>query len=540
MPADDDRQPLLPQAHSDADTRRGNRRCLQVTAVAMILGVVVALFVSSLGLMHGREPVPEPETLWKPCVDADGMDCASIAVPLDHLSGGPGGSGVDSVRDIGEYLSTIVGGQYDIVGFDPRGIGRSRSVRCSASVHEHFATAPSLDPFTMTYNTQSEVFDAWVRVRAAGCEKNDGEFIKYVSTAYTARDMDFIREKLSMEDMNYWGFSYGTFLGLTYANMFPDRVGRFIIDGVTDPFTYSGKFFDWARTCLIHNEDVNRLFGSSCELAGGSRCALAALRGNGTVMDLIDNLRKQLEKQPMPAPNAKLPGVLTAANLEKILYKMGYNPNNWPGIASAIAAAIKGDPTRLKDLTGATPDDFCPLADVSGENGLFVVKCNDGDDVRNLSLQEWDEAAAVMSAASPVAGRGWTYLGLVCRHWNIRPVERYTGPWGKSMKNKILILTNTLDNVTPIESARVAYRELTSANAALLTHAGAGHCSLAQPSTCTIAAVRDLFVNGVTPEIGTVCKADVELFPEPSLVQAASIDITAAMEAHKGLMKVFA
>ncbi|KAJ3192828.1 hypothetical protein HK101_005917 [Irineochytrium annulatum] len=563
----EDRQPLLPRvaaADPDAATRHGNRRCLQFTAVALTLAVVVALIVSPIGLVRSREPAPEAETLWKPCGDMEGMHCGSIDVPLDHLStndtrtiaialirfpatkephlgsilinpGGPGGSGVDMVKHYGPKLSIVTGGQHDIVGFDPRGIARSRSVRCSASVHEHYATAPSLDAFTMTYDTRSEAYDAWVKVRAAGCEKNDGDFIQYVSTAYTARDMDLIREMLGMKEMNYWGFSYGTFLGITYANMFPNHVGRFIIDGVTDPFTFSGVYLDWSLTSLVYNNEVNNLFGSSCELAGSSRCALASLRGNGTVMDLITSLRKQLEKQPMPAPNAKLPGVLTAANLQAVLFGMGYSPSSWPTVASAIAAAVKGDPTELKDLTGAKPDDYCPLTDNSGENGFNVVKCNDGDDVRNISLAEWDEVAGVMSGMNPVAGRGWTYLGLICRHWNIRPAERYTGPWGKNMKNKILILTNTLDNVTPIDSAQVVYRELTSANAVLLKQIGVGHCSLAQPSACTIAAVRDLFVDGVVPEVGTVCKADVELFPEPSLVRTASVEVAAAMDVHDGL-----
>ncbi|KAI8852950.1 Alpha/Beta hydrolase protein [Chytridium lagenaria] len=470
---------------------------------------------------------------WKPCSGYDPaflFECGTLMTPLNHLDandtrripvgliryraqkkpflgsvlvnpGGPGGSGIDMVKGTGPDISNIIGGQHDVVGFDPRGIGESSPVICFGRAAEHIAfdreNGNMVSPGAPGFKVSLKEFAAWRSTLAAGCKQYSGEFLDYVSTAFTARDMDFIRENLGEEVLNYWGFSYGTFLGMTYANMFPDRIGRFMIDGVTDPETFAGSYLDWSRGSLLHMDGVFEVFGQACEKAGPSRCALADVASNpaiilkyslnatkstslasSTISTLLKKYLFELAESPLPAPNAIFPGVLTA------------------GTATALKT---GDPSAIVDYAnaGASPSDIlCPLKDASGTNGFRAVKCNDGDDDSAISLEEWDRVAEEVEQISFLAGRGWTYLGLICKYWPSRPVE-----------------SNTMDPVTPLESAKKVARLLGPKNSVLVVQDGHGHCVMSQPGSCMIDTITDFFTSGILPEKERQCKSDYILFP---------------------------
>ncbi|KAJ3106211.1 hypothetical protein HDU97_006844 [Phlyctochytrium planicorne] len=580
------------EASADGKTSgRGARRPMHVSklylrcmpTLYLMLSLVLISFIaiwprSSINSSHELAGAVEPDGRkdsspfqWKTCegAESDGKyECGYLNVPLDHLNphdnrtlaikvirylatnkpklgtilinpGGPGGSGFQFVSNRGGALSRIAGGQYDILGFDPRGIAGSASVVCFESASEHAAVDREAsrgipgDDETISLRE----FAAWKAVIAAGCEKYSGEHLRYISTAYTARDMDEIRKGLGEEVTNYWGFSYGTFLGITYANMFPDRIGRYIIDGVVDPNMYVSNVFDWIKSGLVHTDDAFEAFGRECEQAGPSRCPLAGLttkpfsfwnrttskaprKIKSEVSKLVWDFIESLKDEPLPALEAAVPVVLTKFLAQSILSGAVYAPMKWPTIAGAFAEAMtSGDASVLASMFyQGYGEIYCPIQDQSGSLGFSSVKCNDGEDETNRPLAEWPKAARdIEEDVSFLIGPIWSYMALQCKYWPSRAVERYAGPWGKTMKNKILIAGNVLDPVTPLESARNVSKILGPDNSALLIQETAGHCTIAQPSVCTLSYIRGLFVNGTYPVDGTRCESEYVIYPDSQL-----------------------
>ncbi|KAJ3408764.1 hypothetical protein HDV05_004758 [Chytridiales sp. JEL 0842] len=523
---------------------------------------------------------------WKPCPNkGPEFQCGNILVPLDHLKktgtnatisiavaryipttnlnskdqkpllgtmfinpGGPGGSGVSMLLNTGPTIAKIVGNRFQILGFDPRGIARSNSVICSDSPAAHARTdlldfalqLPGMTGSPVTLNG----YAAFQEARAKACGIYSGDLLKYISTAYTARDIDYMREALGEETLNYWGFSYGTYLGITLVNMFPDRVGRVVIDGVTDPTTFSGRFVDWAPTSLVDLEATLDAFGKECEAAGPKRCALA-LDDTTTpprpdrprpIAAQIRNILKYLSERPLAVADAKVPTVIGGYEAGSLLFQALYSPNQWPNIAQAFADLIyrENATTIANMITTGDDSSFCPLKDDSGSFGFPAVKCNDGQDDHTVPLETWLTTAETVETISPLAGRGWTFMGLRCKYWPSRPVERYAGPWNKTLRNKILLIGNTYDPVTPLASAQLA-EKLMGGNGVLLTHDSYGHCSLAMPGKCTNNAIHQYFVYGSLPEKGTVCKTDTEAFPDSSKSMLTLSDEYALVEEMKAM-----
>jgi pimeloyl-ACP methyl ester carboxylesterase len=490
------------------------------------------------------------------------FQCGKILVPLDHLNktgtdakisiavsryrpnylsrrnkqslgtifvnpGGPGGGGVSLVQGMGPTIAKMAGDKYDILGFDPRGISDSNSVICAESASAHsridLIDATLQVPGLPGSPTNLYGFAAWQEAKAKACGIHSGDFLKYVSTAYTARDMDVMREALGEETLKYFGFSYGTFLGITYVNMFPERVGRVIIDGVTDPTTFSGRYIDWSKTSLVDMENVVDAFGKECEKAGPKRCALALDETTNPpppsrpkpIATQIRNLLKYLFERPISVPDAAVPMTIGGYEAGSLLFAATYSPKIWPLVAQAFAdLQYKENATLLASLLQNGETEFCPLKDDSGSFGFPAVKCNDGEGDNNVSLEEWQKAAEEVGVISDLAGRQWTFMGLACKYWPSRAVERYAGSWNKKLRNKVLLIGNTLDPVTPLASAQVA-EKLMEGNGVLLTHEGYGHCSLAMPGKCTLNAIQQYFVHGILPEKGASCPTDTEAFPDP-------------------------
>ncbi|KAJ3114385.1 hypothetical protein HDU96_002141 [Phlyctochytrium bullatum] len=551
----------------------------RVAVLTLFLLATLMFGMRTCGSMRrpAEESVVDDGIKWVgPCEGSKDHECATLLVPLNHLNktddrkiplslirykaqksprlgsilvnpGGPGGSGVDMARYGGESLSRLTGGQYDIVGFDPRGISRSKPVICFPNPAEHAAferLVSNLDvPGAPGAKISLNEYAAYLNVFGRSCKKQSGEYVNYISTAFTARDMDLIREAVGDELINYWGFSYGTYLGMTYANMFPNKVGRYIIDGVTDPETFAGSYADWARGSVIHLDEVYEKFGSICESVGPVRCPLAALaqnatlrqkyhvdstkkkrKGAGAVATLVSNFVLNLAEDPLPAPEAVIPGVLTYNSAQGVLFQLTYSPLSWGVVAKALADTIgsgRGEPLLNLVLTAGgrmdPQESFCPATDTSGSTGFPSVKCSDGEDESAVSLDAWGALAEEMQGISYISGRIWTSLGFPCKYWPSRPVERFAGPWKHKMKNKIFILANTLDPVTPLESAQKVFDILGTENSVLLIQDGLGHCSLSHPSLCTMLAIERLFTHGELPkEDVKKCTSDYVLFPPQS------------------------
>ncbi|KAF0709570.1 hypothetical protein As57867_005856, partial [Aphanomyces stellatus] len=275
---------------------------------------------------------------WKPCADkADPqLQCGSLTVPLNHLHptknqtidlavrryrtnsttpkgtivmnpGGPGASGMylASAKSV-----TLTGGHYDVLVFDPRGVGASRPIKCSKNGVTAAVEAARLASLTVPYDTDSsptsmDRYAAEVKAQVRRCEKYDGDYLPYLSTAFVARDMDAIRNALGEPVLNFYGMSYGTFLGITYANLFPSRVGRIALDSVLDPTAYTGPTPDLMLSSATGIDPTLEGFAAACEAVGPSQCALAEPKGKpcGYVLTKIQSLFDATNETPLVVPN---------------------------------------------------------------------------------------------------------------------------------------------------------------------------------------------------------------------------------------------
>ncbi|KAJ3001459.1 UNVERIFIED_CONTAM: hypothetical protein HDU68_006893, partial [Siphonaria sp. JEL0065] len=328
--------------------------------------------------------------------------------------------------------------------------------------------------------------------------------------------MDEIRKALGDDVLNYYGFSYGTMLGTVYVNMFPDNVGRAVIDGVMNPLTYmGGPIFKDTPGDIIDSEELFEAFASECDKAGPERCALAHANKKNT-SKRVRKFIKNLETEPIVVADSDVPTVLHATTVATLIYGSLYKPKGWADFARVLANAMNGNATEL--VNSALGDfESCPVSDSSSDNGMPGVTCLDtlGNDV---GLKQWEKAGDNADEISPLFGKGSVWQYLTCKYWQVGPSERFTGPWNHKLKNKLLIIGNTLDVITPLRNAKTVER-LLDGSGVLLHHDGYGHCSTAHKSTCTLTYIRQLFVNNTYPENGTKCRVDndVVLFPDMSL-----------------------
>lgn len=424
------------------------------------------------------------------------------------------------MRSSGDVLSKALGGHYDIIGFDPRGIGESNTIRCFKDGTESKLFLANRN-LVLNPGDNPAVFAASLEAYSNQCIDKNADFLPFVSTAAVARDIDSLRDAFGQELTNYWGFSYGTFLGATYVNMFPDRVGRVLLDGVTDPTTFSGELVNWIATSLIHTEEGVDKFGAACEAAGPEKCALAhpdkalAHEGPHYVAPTLRKFLKDLSYEPLVVRNVSSPEIVLQPAAAQLLFGALYKSSTWPTVAKAFATAIhEKDGHGIAQLTKEKAEgERCPLIEEYSLNAMPVL-CIDGhhDDHNDLSsfLDGLDQARHVSPLAVPL----WGTAMLQCLYWKVKAAERFTGPWNHATKNKVLLIGVTGDPVTPVESAQ-KLETLLEGSAVFHKHHGWGHCSLGHPSRCTTRVIHDYFVNGVVPEKGSECPMETEPFETP-------------------------
>ncbi|KAJ3100503.1 hypothetical protein HDU97_002185 [Phlyctochytrium planicorne] len=509
---------------------------------------------------------------WQPCAapTLNGLLCATLMAPVNYLDkndnrtfalalsklpatkpsrgailvnrGGPGGAGLDFAKSVGRRLKTALDGSFDIIGFDPRGIATSQPIICYGS--------PALrlnydgQEFISARGTVSpETFDAFAEIRAKGCQKYsayNGEWSKYISTSFTARDMDFVREALGQELLNFIGFSYGTFLGMTYVNMFPDRVGRVIIDGVVDPITWTSDTFTYNKESIQDTNKVLEGLATECAKAGLDLCPLADLvnkvqlqetfsGANAAGKQLYASIRKALENfKPKAATGSAFPGVVKPTDVNNFIFENLYAPSGWQDGAQLLAdVLINGNVNDLRDNL-VDGSDFCPASDDSANNGYYAVRCSDAEDLSGYSIDDLVKGTERADRVSFLIRGSALDEAATCRHWS-RPVERYAGPFNKKLKNKILILSSTTDPVTPLASAKKVHSLLFPQQSSyFITHHGYGHCSVAQPSTCTLKAVGNYLFNGTL--LNENNKGEAECFADTPIFKPAAASFAKTAE----------
>ncbi|WP_240611416.1 alpha/beta hydrolase [Actinobaculum sp. 313] len=432
-------------------------------------------------------------------MDYDNPDGAKIDIALKKLPassgkpigtlflnpGGPGGSGVEYVDDVRDTFSADLVSAFDIVGFDPRGVGQSTSVQCEADgeseMMEEVADAEELSAADVNKKVAEET--------AAMCEAHTKpvELLDHIDTVSVAKDLDMLRALAGDPRLYYIGFSYGTSLGATYAEHFPGNVGRLVLDGAVDPALSSAEL---AREQSVAFEKALETFVSECQKGRDCPFEGSAAQGAQQIRDFLD----QLENKPLPVDGRD--GVmLTREDATRLLTNAFYEDAVWPTLTQALAAAFQGDGTAAYELLRI----FEEAGGVEGSEVTSAIDCLDypieGDQA------EWDRQADELEEAAPVFGQAYT--DLYCQAWGHHGTDKRTEIHAKGAP-PILVVGTTGDPATPYEWAESLTKQMESAT--LLTWEGNGHTAYGRAGECVTSAVDGYLLRGVMPENGKVCK----------------------------------
>jgi len=486
---------------------------------------------------------------WSKCYSRLGpFECGTVQVPLDYDSpngttislavvrlpatdpahrigslflnpGGPGGSGVDYTLFAGPSLYTPeVRAKFDLVGFDPRGTNRSTALRCFGTDKQW---APYFTPFTFPSTPEEE--QIWRNADLyldSNCAQRGGRVGDHMSTANVARDLDVLRQAVGDAKLNYAGVSYGTMIGQTYANMFPNNVRATIIDGVLDPIAWTTgtgngstvPFSTRLRSDEGARDTLNEFF-RLCD-AGGPRCAFAP-DSSARFAALGDRLKAHPVEVTFPDGST---GVVNYSILIGMTLGAMYDSSSWEDFAAALAdldaqasAATLG--VRLKRFWHPTNAYITKRGFPHYPNlveGFPAVACSDSDNPHSYSA--WSANGAAAEAAFGYFGRIWTWASSICAAWPTADSDRYTGPWTHHTANPILIIGNQFDPATRYQGAVTASNLLP--NSRLLTVHGWGHTSLFL-SSCADQVQTRYLVDLTLPAQGTVCEQDHVPFTGP-------------------------
>ncbi len=422
------------------------------------------------------------------------ISLAVVRIPASHPEvyrgslflnpGGPGGSGVDFALFFGPLAPLFFqqsGTQYDIVGFDPRGIGRSTALKCFGNEKQSvqiFAPVPFPE-------VAGEVpfFEAGDNLLNDQCSTRGNKILEHMSTANVARDLEYMRQAFGDTQLNFLGLSYGSYLGQTYANLFPETVGALIIDGVLDPIAWanvgSGVPFSTALRSDLGAEDTLAEFLRQCEDAGPSLCALAP-----DAESRFDEVFARLQAAPIPIVDPGTGDIFEYRRSFFVADLLGalYNPFNFPAIANFVAflesipspAALGLARRDLLVAPGFVNKRGFPNYENFAE-GFPAVACEDSQNPGGGHPTWFDVGQAALSDA-PVFGEIWTWASSPCAVWSSFDNDVYRGPYDAMTANPVLIIGNLYDPATRYEGA-VAARALLP-NSGLLTVDDPGHTSL--------------------------------------------------------------
>lgn len=435
--------------------------------------------------------------------------------------GGPGGSGINFVLGFGPLAGVFLGpevpARFDLVGFDPRGIGQSTPIRCFDTVAEAVETLPPV-PFPLV-RSQDLAIRRDVRALARACRRYDGarRLGEHMSTANVARDMDVIRASMGDESLNFLGLSYGTFIVANYANLFPERVRSVVADGVLDPVAWVNRrgrepFSTGLRSDEGAAETLEEFF-TQCEAAAPGNCAFAPDSRNR-----YDALATKLrEDGPIDLPNPFTGDVEPFAYQDLIGFSLGnlYNPFGYADMAGGLAFF---EAVAFGSASAAPPPPAAALAFLEAEpeepyenfvEGFPAVACVDTDNPR--SFRAWARAAEAAEASYGYFGPLWTWASVPCARWPFRDRDRYTGPFTAKTANPVLVIGNFYDPATRYEGAQTLRRLLP--NSGLLSVDVPGHTSLGS-SLCAGTITGRYFLDpGVAAAVdGFTCPAEFNVF----------------------------
>ncbi|MFJ8644548.1 alpha/beta hydrolase [Streptomyces sp. NPDC093546] len=432
----------------------------------------------------------EGDTIELALIRARATDPARRIGSLIFNFGGPGGSGITALPSFAKEFEELRT-RYDLVSFDPRGVGRSEGVECQDD--RELDAFLSLDA-SPDDAREEEAYQKGLKDFAAACEENSGHLLPHVGTVDAARDLDLIRAVLGDDKLHYFGISYGTELGGVYAHQFPERVGRAVFDAVVDPTGTAEQgalaqtrgfqlaFRNFAADCVKR--------GEACKLPGGSV---------EEIEKFVGDLLARLDKKPVAGMGDRKLGQTQAINgIVQALYSKQY----WPYLEQGIDEADGGQGALLLALS-----DSMTGRDQNGNyNNLQAANTAIGcvDDKARFSLEDAKAKLPEFREASPLFGPflGWGLSG--CSHWPVPGTRDHPDVSAKGAA-PILVIGNTGDPATPYGGAKRMAEALGKGVGIEVTYRGEGHGAYTGGDACVRRTVNGYLLDGKVPRSGTVC-----------------------------------
>ena len=432
-----------------------------------------------------RDPGGETIELALNKVSAD--DPSQVIGPLVVNPGGPGAPGTDYAEQAPLAFRSQLLDRYDVVGFDPRGTGESDPVDCltDEELSEFLAADPDPDDAAegrLYVATQQHFFD--------GCVQRSDSLIGHVTTAETARDLDVIRAALGQTTLTYFGASYGTKLGATYAELFPTKVGRLVLDGAVD-VSLPSRELSLAQAGGF--ETALRAYVQDC--ADGTDCILGDTVDQG--MQAISDLLDEIEAQPLPTQQGR---ELTVGNAFYGIVAPLYNRDNWTLLDQGLSQALDGNGSTLlllSDFYASREGDA--YTDNSAE-AIYAINCL--DDPYSIDAGQVPAEYADFEEVSPTFGRVFAWGLTGCRGIQVRSTEKPLDIRGEGAA-PIVVTGTTRDPATPYAWAVALAEQLDSG--VLITRDGDGHTAYNAGNDCVDEAIEAYLIDGTVPDDGLSC-----------------------------------
>jgi pimeloyl-ACP methyl ester carboxylesterase len=504
----------------------------------LVLGSAAAMVLFGAPAASANHQQPRPGLSFEPCgqtEDAATTECATADLPMDydrprgaqvHIAvarvpaadqahrigslffnfGGPGAPTVDYLQAAGASgLWHSLNQRFDIIAFDPRGVGQSTpAIDCKADQETEGIYS---QPFTTPLNLDVRALLAKDTGYARDCLRNNGEILSHVSTANVARDMDAIRELLGESKLNYLGFSYGTFLGATYASLFPGNYRAMVLDGPLDATTYINR--PWSGLAQ-QSAGFERALGRFFQACAANQVACSGF-GGGDPWDAYDQLVERANANPIPATGYTAdPRPVDGDDIDFGAIGELYAKELWSELGQALAQAANGDASLMREIVDG---DYVRNDDGTYDPSLdryFTIGATEQRYPRDLGfyLDRGEEAWGDFDHVYWNNG----YVELNYGLWPARDKDAYAGPFRvRGSAATPLVVATTYDPATPYRGALRLVRDL--GNARLITMRGDGHTAYGGQSACIDSAVEAYLNASTLPPDGTVCRQDTQFTP---------------------------